>query len=369
MLSRARHGMVVLGNSETLKASRQGGALWTTLFTQLTATGAMVEALPTVCQLHPDDMHALRTPNEFRELRPNGGCCLPCTYRMDCGHKCPQFCHALDQEHKNVRCQEKCMRTCPQGHPCPKKCWELCGGCVVPENLRLPACSHVQVVTCFQANDPEELSKVVCRTRIPSFVVPRCGHAQCRTICGNALSSNPVCSEACSLVLPCSHPCPGGCERCFKTGEHARCDKACKRLLLCGHECDAACHVSDGDCKPCKKACGVRCEHSRCPNACNEVCNPCLEPCAWGECPHRRGCSFPCGAPCERLPCDVRCNKVLEVSDGFNFLMLNITIIDNSSSFLSTFLGLRSVVTDAHRSAARSAPRPRIAESADSQTT
>ncbi|CAB9524123.1 NFX1-type zinc finger-containing protein 1 [Seminavis robusta] len=75
LLSRARHGMFLVGNSSTLRSSGKGSAVWTPILEQLTVAGRVTKGLPTICQLHPNDEPIeLCHPKEFRGYRPNGGC-------------------------------------------------------------------------------------------------------------------------------------------------------------------------------------------------------------------------------------------------------------------------------------------------------
>lgn len=91
LLSRARYGLYIVGNSKTLRRSKQGNHVWTPILNTLESRGQLLNGFPTVCKLHPDDGCVVITkPEDFRTLRPNGGCTRPCEYRMDCGHVCPQ---------------------------------------------------------------------------------------------------------------------------------------------------------------------------------------------------------------------------------------------------------------------------------------
>jgi superfamily I DNA and/or RNA helicase len=124
LLSRARHGMILIGNAETLVRKTSGCDTWAPILSILEARNQIRDGLPTLCQLHPSDAPiTLRQPEEFRSWRPNGGCQRPCKFRLSCGHVCPQMCHPLDKAHKvaEQQCFESCRRIppdCPQGHRC-----------------------------------------------------------------------------------------------------------------------------------------------------------------------------------------------------------------------------------------------------------
>jgi hypothetical protein len=123
MLSRARHGLILVGHLQTLQQSKQGKSIWQPLLQRLAKEGRIMAGLPTRCQHHPDDALLMKDPTEFRRSRPNGGCSLKCSARMPCGHSCPLRCHPFDPKHVLIQCFEPCRRIprlCPDSHPCPK---------------------------------------------------------------------------------------------------------------------------------------------------------------------------------------------------------------------------------------------------------
>lgn len=133
LLSRARYGMFIVGSKSTLLQSNKGGPVWSPVLNLMQQRNQLMKGLPTTCQLHPDDDDiVLSRPDDFRRLRPNGGCSRPCSYRMECGHVCPMACHPIDQSHKIAQreCCEPCTRfppECIHNHMCPKLCREKCG--------------------------------------------------------------------------------------------------------------------------------------------------------------------------------------------------------------------------------------------------
>jgi hypothetical protein len=90
LLSRAKHGMFIIGNTATLRSSSKGKHVWNPLLDMLQSQGRIVKSFPTVCQLHPaDGTTYCKTVQDFRVQRPNGGCNKPCNARLECGHACP----------------------------------------------------------------------------------------------------------------------------------------------------------------------------------------------------------------------------------------------------------------------------------------
>lgn len=89
LLSRAKHGMFIVGNAATFRSSK-GNHVWKPLLDMFQSQGRIVKSFPTICQLHPtDETTYCRTVQEFRTQRPNGGCNRPCSARLQCGHACP----------------------------------------------------------------------------------------------------------------------------------------------------------------------------------------------------------------------------------------------------------------------------------------
>ena len=103
LLSRARDGLIILGNRETLTSSRKGAALWNGIFHNLDAHNQVFEGLPIKCMLH-DTPELLTTVESFDRCSPNGGCSANCGVQLACGHMCPKRCHYLDRDHRNTTC-------------------------------------------------------------------------------------------------------------------------------------------------------------------------------------------------------------------------------------------------------------------------
>jgi hypothetical protein len=294
LLSRARHGMFLVGNSSTLRNSGSGRKVWEPILNMLASGGKLLKGLPTTCQLHPDDEPIeLCIPADFRHIRPNGGCNRPCTYRVSCGHVCPMMCHPIDQSHERAQqlCCEPCKRFppgCKLLHPCPKLCKDICGPCCAPVGPIARTCGHTaDRANCHQVHSPASLESfsLLCQTRVV-HKFEKCGH-EVETSCANTKISVPLCPAVCGKPVECGHPCKkmyvpvtslaaafpssrfltlllfrcGSCD-----GDH-QCKEHCERLLFCGHACGRLCHPKE--CSPCEKKCSARCSHSQCPEECS----------------------------------------------------------------------------------------------------
>ena len=77
LLSRARIGLVIIGNSDTFLKSRSGKELWTKFFDMIKERGHFYEGLPVQCDRHNDVKNIVRSPEDFLKLCPDGGCSEP----------------------------------------------------------------------------------------------------------------------------------------------------------------------------------------------------------------------------------------------------------------------------------------------------
>ncbi|XP_062400969.1 NFX1-type zinc finger-containing protein 1 [Sardina pilchardus] len=320
-LSRAKRGLYCLGDMGMLSRVK----LWSAILHTLREHGQVGKALTLSCQNHPERRTLVAGAGDFAGV-PEGGCSLPCEFRLACGHVCTRACHPYDAEHKKFRCVKDCARVlCPLGHRCPRLCYQTCRECVVPVPKVIPRCQHEQMVPCHQ-DAGDFVCQVPCEKRL------RCGHV-CEAKCGESCTERctakvtmtlkcghaqkvhcyqerepdePSCQTKCGATLKCGHPCPGTCHGCKRGRLHRPCNKKCQHVLVCSHQCHEPC---TRDCPPCGRPCQNRCVHSVCRRTCGQPCAPCAEPCAW-SCPHHR-CGKLCHEPCDRPPCNEPCDKRL----------------------------------------------------------
>ncbi|KAL2814041.1 hypothetical protein BJX63DRAFT_393349 [Aspergillus granulosus] len=313
LLSRAKHGMYLIGNSKTYA----NVPMWSNVLGMLRMADSIGPKFSLHCDRHSETDAMVATPEDFEILSPQGGCRKQCDQRLPrCGHQCRSKCHS-DALHKAFNCPLPCARLFhPCEHGCPELCGEPCGLCkTVLHNIQLP-CGHVKDrLQCHQAQDPKS---VECRVAVKKSV-PSCGHVVTVPCFEDVYSESFKCSEPCQEVLSCGHTCSGTCHSCAprpqkesgpKEAMHHKCKVICGRKQgSCYHTCPRKCH-SGSDCGVCQAKCEVRCAHSKCPKSCHEACPPCVERCTWG-CEHQGQCGLPCAAPCNRLPCSKRCTKTL----------------------------------------------------------
>eukprot|EP00919_Chromeraceae_sp_WS-2016_P034909 GHVR01082672.1.p1 GENE.GHVR01082672.1~~GHVR01082672.1.p1 ORF type:complete len:2320 (+),score=323.74 GHVR01082672.1:1195-8154(+) len=148
MLSRARFGMVLIGNSETLEncTDPNGRDLWKNVMKNFRDLGAVYEGVPVVCKRHPNSTKLLSSSGDFDAHAKDGGCNLNCDMVLPCGHICPKKCHPnVESTHNRVElCKVPVLRDCPNGHKnviytkCGnvRKLLSKCGVCVAEEECR-----------------------------------------------------------------------------------------------------------------------------------------------------------------------------------------------------------------------------------------
>ena len=320
-LSRAKKGFYCIGNFDLFSKHSD---IWSKIVADLKASDSIGNALPIICQIHPDEVSRVKMAEDFKLKAPDGGCQQPCKVRLDCGHACKQLCHPYDTKHMVYKCVQPCSKKIMGcDHDCPNLCWQECERhCGILVTKEVPACGHTVQVKCDTS-----VRMLKCKERCEKALP--CGH-QCQGYCGApctkkcqelvkrtdwpcgheatiACSATPAdCKVPCQDMLECGHKCSGNCGECRMGRLHKRCKLRCGRPLICSHVCRESCGMQ---CRPCIRKCENRCVHSRCPKRCGNPCVPCREMCSW-ECPHYK-CSKQCGGMCDRPTCDVPCNETL----------------------------------------------------------
>lgn len=79
LLSRARDGLIMIGNMDTFMNARnaEGKRLWTELFKLLKAGKHIYEGLPIKCEQHTNKTAIIDEPGQFDVICPDGGCDAP----------------------------------------------------------------------------------------------------------------------------------------------------------------------------------------------------------------------------------------------------------------------------------------------------
>ncbi|PKC62918.1 P-loop containing nucleoside triphosphate hydrolase protein, partial [Rhizophagus irregularis] len=331
LLSRAREGMYLIGNSEMMATKSED--VWAPVINMLKTRNPpqIGFGMPIVCNQHPDYKNIITESEQFERFSPDGGCYKKCQFMLNCGHACTYKCHSDDPKHIGIKCFQPCRKLQPDcSHPCPKQCFETCGRCNhLIGKVKLPCNHEIQNGRCWQNQDKETL---YCKELVTKKLL-NCEHYKEIRVRNFLYTSvkNVECREKCKELLKCGHECLNECSECqkysilpensknenkvenikeFKRNQHGKCKHICERLLFCGHICKQYCHEGN-DCPPCENKCTVSCEHAACNKNCAEPCVVCAEKCLW-KCKHQGKCELSCGAPCYRLPCNKRCDKKFE---------------------------------------------------------
>lgn len=250
LLSRAKHGMYLIGNAATYS----NVPMWADVYNILYKSNSVGTALRLCCPRHPETPIACSEPEDFSIKSPEGGCTLSCSRRLEpCGHKCQATCHS-EAMHNAFTCTRSCPRirtTCT--HQCPKLCGESCGPCLTKVYCIDLPCGHTSMsMACYQTQNLEAFK---CTTPVER-TLPHCGHSvtlECHRV-GNTVL--PQCKQTCTHILPCGHGCSGTCSGC-QGGIHPRCVKLCGRpYSTCNHRCNQECHNGEA-CGSCKQPCEV----------------------------------------------------------------------------------------------------------------
>ncbi|XP_064468064.1 NFX1-type zinc finger-containing protein 1-like [Ornithodoros turicata] len=349
-LSRARKGLYCVGNFDIIGQSSE---IWENIMKELQSLHATGPELRLRCPNHPETVTAVKTADDFAKV-PGGGCGIPCTARLDCGHTCGLLCHGYDTFHEAITCEKRCERKCHNGHDCRLLCWENCEDCTIPVLTQFQPCGHSCEIAC-------------CETRaqlcpLPCDKILKCGHkcpAACSMLCDN------MCTVVVTVKGDCGHDIHLQCWYLRRGSVSARCEAPCEKTLSCGHRCLQECaercrcttrvmatktcgHKTEIDCTllksstttalalnsfrcndPCEKT--LQCGH-RCPRKCFEWCwadlcevpvtakcegghsnevpcfmsesYNCLKECTKTlDCGHQ--CTLPCGELCSATPCKV----------------------------------------------------------------
>lgn len=77
LLSRARDGLILVGDIETFMGSKKGGELWTRFVKILKDRNYIFDGLPVKCERHPKRLALLKKPEDFEHECPDGGCKEP----------------------------------------------------------------------------------------------------------------------------------------------------------------------------------------------------------------------------------------------------------------------------------------------------
>ncbi|RMX78328.1 hypothetical protein D0869_09171 [Hortaea werneckii] len=202
LLSRAQHGMYIIGNSDTITGdagSKAGSVeMWENVLDIFRTNDNFGTALELCCPRHQDTPMSVQQPSDFVRLSPEAGCNLLCDQKLSCGHACTSKCHS-DMLHDAVFCSKPCYRL-DQDAPIRAK-RNACMVLIKDVNVQLE-CRHIhKSLRCFEYQDP---SKVQCQVPV-TWTVPGCEHQVKEPCSTDVYSDDYKCRAMCSAILPCGH--------------------------------------------------------------------------------------------------------------------------------------------------------------------
>ncbi|KAI2602657.1 putative NF-X1 finger and helicase domain protein [Hypoxylon sp. NC1633] len=211
LLSRAKHGMYIFGNTATYGEVE----MWSKVISMLEENGNVGSKLQLQCPRHRDTPIEISDLDDFVRLSPEAGCNAQCLKKLECGHTCLSKCHATPL-HMAVRCLEPCLRLNVKcSHACPRLCGEPCEkecSTVLEDQVLALPCGHsLAAPRCWQVQMPH---RVNCNERVRK-IVPGCHHdveVPCRE---NVTKDGFVCNTLCGKLLPCGHACDDTCKACM----------------------------------------------------------------------------------------------------------------------------------------------------------
>ncbi|KAF9966742.1 hypothetical protein BGZ70_001435 [Mortierella alpina] len=206
LLSRAKHGMFLLGNAGLMRQERNG--IWPKVIEELDRNGRIDKGFRIICKNHPNTRNIIETPEALRTVAPNGGCTVACGRNMPCGHVCPlsslsSVAPSLPARlPEALRCYEdatgvQCKIVCGAALECGHTCLRTCHTCQSNKaKLR-------QMNELPHANEVSRLIHGECLTRLERTLF--CGHAYSAS-CNEPRNSKPACKETCEFCVECKDP-------------------------------------------------------------------------------------------------------------------------------------------------------------------
>ncbi|BEJ11583.1 hypothetical protein CspHIS471_0200430 [Cutaneotrichosporon sp. HIS471] len=254
-LSRAKHGMYILGNADQLASSSE---MWRTIIHELEDEDAIGAGFPIACKLH-QEIKIIGEPGVLNMVSPDVASAMPMTSSTS------MFAASRGADASTSRAATRASAFA-QTTVASARFQSTASICLVATRPASSAGSpRTSKLSGAQPASPNYYRYSPNEAPKTDVHVVRTEHAE----------------HACGAFVPsCGHPCGYACGSDHKHSTTT---------------CIAPCHRV--------------CDHDSCPSSCNQPCAPCAESCTWA-CEHHQ-CAMPCGMPCDRLPCDQLCQKNL----------------------------------------------------------
>ena len=302
-------------------------------------------------------------------------CTVKCEKTLTCGHNCQEACGSICTQRCKVDCKKtlpcghdkslpcfkdpvlykgcnkRCTKVLECGHPCFRKCNQLCE-CNTKVEVELP-CGHRKQLLCPEKGRPPQCVEkcrraLNCGHDCPGMCHEDCAVQKCESIVFKVLPcrhqqsvpchldpKKAFCYAPCQRELDCGHKCPSVCGRIC---HEVRCEELCQMKCKRGHACQRRCHFgsSCNDCMEVVKMTIPTCGHSiempcyvdpsslKCKKPCERVkicghsCqNICSNKCEARDCKELVKKTLQCGheatIPCHKDPEKYKCEAIAEV--------------------------------------------------------
>jgi len=257
-LSRAKKGLYCFGNFRLLSDK---SPTWKEILLYLEKNKQVGSKLQLKCANHPESITTITKYTDFKKLPPEGGCWLKCDSNLPfCEHKCTKNCHIKDKDHKMYKCKQPCLRKCIQcGNPCRQKCFMKCERCEALVKKKVPSCGHIQLVPCWMKPDEFKCQNKCNKTCTNGHPCPlkcseECGDCPETSVeirnCGHEVTL--YCSENYAMPTTCHEPCK---KMCTTNKNPHKCTKLCSEICgncespvevtlpWCGHRQEVPCYM------------------------------------------------------------------------------------------------------------------------------
>jgi hypothetical protein len=139
--SRARLGMIFVGDARTFSGAGSEGACWANLIGRMTRQGCCSREISLCCATHRDCIarvvgatakraaHGSAQHTDAETIVKNALCSRKCGGALPCGHICKRLCHGGRMDLHRAPCLELVDDTCAAGHAIQRRCFQIASDC------------------------------------------------------------------------------------------------------------------------------------------------------------------------------------------------------------------------------------------------
>lgn len=275
--SRAKCGLYLVGNVDTVTNSKGKKSVWAPLVNSMRSQKCVGTSLQIQCPRHKCvSIHSVANKNQLSLFikEPTRLCNVSCGEKMPCDvHNCKLPCSPAHGHHTCLEVVDDKHDEC--GHPFKRKCFENRDTipCEIRVDIIFDECNHPGKKKCYVDKSkltcqkpcehlmecenhlcPEKCGNphnhVKCQAKV-YFEYPDCGHNE-RKLCYEEVSTKTCIRRVEFKFTKCGHI---GQKACYDKGEFLRCMETVNdKKTGCGHEIQKKCHQDARDIK-CHQTC------------------------------------------------------------------------------------------------------------------